>query len=101
MGLTLNVKGNVTIEQYVETQHVGTQYVGKQYTENQTIENRGSDLPAPNDYKNLVTWLRAQREAGHDYLGEAGNNRTLMCKQISPIVGWVVDPNSLGKHYRK
>lgn len=100
MGLTLNVKGNVKIEQYIETQHVGTQYVGRQYTENQHIQNRGAALPAPNRYADLYRWIQDERIAGRDYLADAGGNRTLMCKHLSDILGWAVDPNTLGKRYK-
>lgn len=100
MGLTLNVKGNVKIEQYIETQHVGTQYVGRQYAEQQHIQNRGAALPAPNRYADLFRWIQDERTAGHDYLADAGGNRTLMCKHLSDILGWAVDPNTLGKRYK-
>lgn len=100
MGLTLNVKGNVTIDQYIETQHVGTQYVGRQHTEKQFVKNRGASLPAPNRYADLYRWIQEEKIAGQDYLADAGGNRTLMCKRLSDILGWAIDPNTLGKQYK-
>lgn len=101
MGLTLNVKGNVTIDQYIETQHVGTQYVGKQYAEQQEVINRQPILPAPNHYVELYKWIQQEKALGHDYLAEANGQRTTMCKNLSDILGWLIDANSLGKQYKK
>lgn len=53
-------------------------------------------LPKKNDYIALIEWLEAQKADGHDYYKEAGT-RSQMCKDISPIVGWTVDQNSLQK----
>lgn len=52
-------------------------------------------LPKENDYIDLMRWLEDQKADGHDYYKEADNNRSKMCRNISPIVGWVVDQNSL------
>lgn len=100
MGLTLNVKGNVTIDQYIETQHVTTQYVGKQYAEKQEIFNPKKSLPAINRYADLYQWIQEEKAAGHDYLAEAGGNRTLMCKRLSDMVGWEINADTLGKRYK-
>jgi len=90
----------VHIDQYVESQHVQTQFVGQQYTETQQVEH-SEHLPAQNDYKGLYQWLLPQKEAGNDYLKDAGNNRTLLCKNLSKLLGWEVDANTLGKHFSR
>lgn len=54
-------------------------------------------LPKENDYVGLVEWLMDQKIDGHDYYKEAHYNRSKMCRNISPIVGWIVDQNSLRK----
>lgn len=54
-------------------------------------------MPKENDYKAVVQWLQSEKEQGRDYYAEAGNNRSRMCREISNILGWVVDQNSLRK----
>lgn len=101
MGLTLNVKGNVKIEQYIETQYVGTQYVGKQFNEKQFVESEIMDvLPPAHDYKKLYEWIQQQKQQGRDYLAQADYNRTKMCKELSAQIGWIIDPDTLGKKYK-
>ena len=53
-------------------------------------------LPPENNYQAVIEWLDRQKEQGHDYLAEARGNRSRMCRDISPILGWTVDDNSLG-----
>ena len=53
--------------------------------------------PLPNDYVGLVKWLEREKLQGHDYYAEAGFNRSRMCRELTGIIGWVVDQNSLRK----
>lgn len=54
-------------------------------------------LPPENDYKALLKWLNTEKEQGRDWYAMNNYNRSAMCREISPIVGWVVDQNSLRK----
>lgn len=54
-------------------------------------------LPYENDYKAVVEWLQAEKEAGRDWYKINNNNRSAMCREISNVLGWVVDQNSLRK----
>lgn len=56
----------------------------------------GMTLPRENDYKAVIEWLQAEKEAGRDWYAMNNNNRVRMCTQISEVLGWLVDANSLG-----
>ena len=56
-----------------------------------------SGLPPKGSYVAVVTWLQEKKAEGRDYLKEAGNNRTEMCRNLSKIFNWEVEANSLGK----
>lgn len=56
-----------------------------------------SPYPQENDYTGLVTWLEAQKTKGIDYYAAADMNRSKMCRELSDILGWTVDQNSLRK----
>ncbi len=53
--------------------------------------------PRENDYRALVEWLEAQKSKGIDYYAAAGMNRSKMCRELSDILGWTIDQNSLRK----
>ena len=53
--------------------------------------------PRENDYIALVAWLEEQKTKGIDYYAAANMNRSKMCRQLSDILGWTVDQNSLRK----
>lgn len=55
------------------------------------------NLPPKKDYKKLVDWLEYEKKEGRDYYAYANNNRSLMCRNLSKIVGWIVNENSLQK----
>ena len=54
-------------------------------------------LPKENDYKAMVEWLKVEKEQGRDWYAMNNHNRSAMCRELSQIVGWVVDQNSLRK----
>ena len=65
-----------------------------------TAERKQSDsvsLPAKNDYQAVLAWLQSEKEAGRDWYALNNHNRSAMCREISSVLGWVVDQNSLRK----
>ena len=68
-----------------------------QITNNTTITREGKGLPRKNKYNDLLDWLAQEKEDGRDYYADAKGNRSQMCIDISPIVGWEVNENSLQK----
>ena len=60
-----------------------------------------SGLPPKNNYVAVVRWLQREKEEGRDYFQEAGYNRAEMCRNLSDIFKWEVDPNSLGKTLKR
>jgi len=60
-------------------------------------QETGERRPRENDYAALVAWLDAEKAQGHDYYADAGMNRSRMCRDLSDILGWIVDQNSLRK----
>ena len=68
-----------------------------QITNNTTITREGKGLPRKNKYNDLLDWLAQEKEDGRDHYAEAGNNRSKMSDNISPLVGWDVNENSLQK----
>lgn len=54
-------------------------------------------FPGENDYVALLAWLEDQKAKGIDYYAAANMNRSKMCRQLSNILGWTVDQNSLRK----
>jgi len=82
------------------TQHLEELKKQVQFLSEQIVDRRAplkDLLPKENDYTALVEWLQMQKQDGHDYYKEAGNNRSKMCRNLQNIVGWVVDQNSLRK----
>ena len=57
--------------------------------------------PRENDYAALVAWLEVEKAQGRDYFADAGMNRSRMCRDLSDILGWIVDQNSLRKAQNK
>lgn len=57
--------------------------------------------PRENDYAALVAWLEVEKAQGRDYYADAGMNRSRMCRDLSEILGWIVDQNSLRKAQNK
>lgn len=60
-------------------------------------QETGERRPRENDYAALVAWLDAEKAQGRDYYADAGMNRSRMCRDLSEILGWIVDQNSLRK----
>ena len=60
-----------------------------------------SGFPPRRNYAAVEKWLLKEKEAGRDYLQEAGNNRTEMCRNLSDMFNWEVDSNSLGKRLNR
>jgi hypothetical protein len=60
-------------------------------------QETGERRPRENDYAALVAWLEAEKAQGRDYYADAGMNRSRMCRDLSEILGWIVDQNSLRK----
>ncbi len=56
-----------------------------------------TSLPPKKNYKALKVWLEYQKQNGKDYYAEANSNRSKMCINISKIVKWKVNENSLQK----
>ena len=54
-------------------------------------------LPNKNDYNALLEWLQTEKEQGRDWMAINNHNRSAMCRQLSDLLGWVVDQNSLRK----
>ena len=64
------------------------------------LEESEIDVPQEKDrfrYVKLVKWLKVQKELGNDYLADAGNNRSLMCRNLKKILGWLPDQGALRK----
>lgn len=57
--------------------------------------------PHERNYNDVVDWLEKEKKEGRNYYAEAGNNRSNMCRIISPIVGWEVNENSLRKAQKR
>ena len=64
-------------------------------------QETGERRPRENDYAALVAWLDAEKAQGRDYYADAGMNRSRMCRDLSDILGWIVDQNSLRKAQNK
>lgn len=56
-----------------------------------------STTPAENDYAGVIEWLADEKAAGRDWYELNERNRSKMCREISGLVGWIVDQNSLQK----
>jgi len=61
------------------------------------VEKPKSKYPKEKDYIAVVEWLEEEKKEGRDHYADARNNRAKMCRNISDILGWDVDRNSLGK----
>ena len=68
-----------------------------QNEQTQAQNEQKSVYPRQGDYISLVEWLEEQKAKGIDYYAAAGYNRSKMCRQLSDILGWEVDQNSLRK----
>jgi len=64
------------------------------------IPETKSNYPRENDYISVAQWLDEQKQLGIDYFKEAGGNRAQLCRNLTKLFHWVVDPNSLGKQMR-
>ena len=64
-------------------------------------EEESASLPSENDYQALAKWLVAEKTLGNDYYGNAGYNRSKMCRELRKILGWEPDQNSLRKAQNK
>ncbi len=70
-------------------------------THNTEITRTGLIIPKVGNYQDVMQWLEQEKIDGRDHYEEAGRNRTKMCKNISEILGWEVDQNSLQKAQNK
>lgn len=70
-------------------------------THNTEITRKGLIIPKVGNYQDVMQWLEQEKADGRDHYEEAGRNRTKMCKNISEILGWEVDQNSLQKAQNK
>ena len=70
-------------------------------TNNTEITRKGLVIPKVGNYQDVMQWLEQEKVDGRDHYEEAGRNRTKMCKNISEILGWEVDQNSLQKAQNK
>jgi hypothetical protein len=72
-------------------------YYGASTSDESRVRQSTTPYPSENDYTALVLWLEEQKIKGIDYYAAAGMNRSKMCRQLSDILGWAVDQNSLRK----
>ena len=56
-----------------------------------------SALPPKNNYVALWRYIQSQAQRGVDWRLRANGNRSEMARQLSKVVGWVVDENALRK----
>ena len=56
-----------------------------------------SPLPVRNDYVGLWRYIQKQVKIGIDWRLRANGNRSEMARQLTKVVGWVVDENALRK----
>ncbi len=70
-------------------------------THNTEITRTGLVIPKVGNYQDVMQWLEQEKIDGRDHYEEAGRNRTKMCKNISKLLGWEVDQNSLQKAQNK
>ena len=54
-------------------------------------------LPRPDNYVDLVNWIKEEKNEGRNYYAEAGNNRSKMCRNLTEKISWEVNENSLRK----
>ena len=104
----------ISTMQQVIYQHINKQYNDCSFQSNSgnttTINNyysappqsdepaqTGTQYPKEGEYQQVVIWLEQQKAKGVDYYAAAGMNRSKMCRQLSEILGWEVDQNSLRK----
>ena len=94
-----NIAGNYIAEQHIDIHdnHNCRIYATGQPEEKDEQERR----PRENDYAALAAWLETEKLQGHDYYADAGMNRSRMCRDLSEILGWIVDQNSLRKAQNK
>jgi len=94
-----HIAGNYIAEQHIDIHDNHNCKIYATSSPEQETEN-GADVlayPCENDYSALVAWLEAQKSKGIDYYAAANMNRSKMCRQLSDILGWTVDQNSLRK----
>lgn len=56
-----------------------------------------SVLPPKNNYVALWRYIQSQAQRGVDWQLRANGNRSEMARQLTKVVGWVVDENALRK----
>lgn len=61
------------------------------------VEEEKSAIPPKNDYVALVRYIQKQAQQGIDWYVRAKENRSEMARQLTKVVGWVVDENALRK----
>ena len=94
------IKEQIGSKVLLEDLENAVKYIDAYYADLQEItsaENLTMPLPPPNDYVHLVPWLEKEKTAGRDYYKQANNNRTQMCRNLSKILNWEVNENSLRK----
>lgn len=73
----------------------------KQHEATTRHKNDHHVAPYENDYAALVEWLAAEKEQGRDWYRLNNHNRSAMCRQLTEVLGWVVDQNSLQKYQNR
>lgn len=96
MGATFNITGDLHIEKQISISGGVVQFVDH-HTPAIEKNKEYTVLPRPDDYEQLVAWLASEKKNGRDWYALAGNNRSAMCRQLSELLGWTVDQNSLRK----
>lgn len=94
-----HIAGNYIAEQHIDIHDNHNCKIYATSSPDQETEKEADVLayPRENDYVALVEWLEAQKTKGVDFYAAAGMNRSKMCRELSNILGWVVDQNSLRK----
>lgn len=87
------IKGNYIAEQNIEHQTIN--YTGG------AGEHVSSMYPSEGDYKAVVQWLEKKKQKGENLYAGSNYNRTQMCRKLSGIFGWEVNPNSLLIHEKR
>lgn len=108
-GTTIIVKGDYVQEKHVQYQigDVASGGIGVMVSPPQSPLKEGSverevrNTPYENDYAALVEWLAAEKEQGRDWYRLNNCNRSAMCRQLTDVLGWVVDQNSLQKYQNR
>ena len=94
-----HIAGNYIAEQHIDIHDNHNCPIYATSAPEQQAEDalKATPYPKQNDYVGLVAWLEEQKAKGVDYYAAANMNRSKMCRELSAILGWTVDQNSLRK----